>query len=374
MKILFILDLYKPHVWWVETLFENLINWLISQWHQIKILTSKFTKNLTEYEKLDTGVEIYRVGHSRYDFMLYCLRKGVSLAHWADIIHTTTYNSAIPASIIGKIAWKKVVLTVHEIFWALWTKFMGRKWRFYKQFENLIFIFPFDKYICVSNYTKNSLRVKYEINDRKLVTIYNGVDYDLWDSKSFTPKNIKKISEKYDLENAYTGLFFGRAGVSKWLYAYIQSIPDIVKKIPNFKAMLIVSESKNNNADRERKLIKDLHVSKHIIRIPGVAYNELGNYILASNCVIVPSLAEGFWFAAVETCALGKELVVSNIASLSEVVSGKINFIEPWNSSDIAEKIIKFHEGKYENIPEKKFYRKENVEKTFKVYGWLLQK
>jgi len=59
---------------------------------------------------------------------------------------------------------------------------------------------------------------------------------------------------------------------------------------------------------------------------------------------------------------------VTNVASLPEVVSGKINFIEPANEHDIAEKIIQFYEGKYESIPEKRFYRKDNVEKTLDAY------
>ncbi|MEI7557856.1 MAG: hypothetical protein WCJ45_03325 [bacterium] len=87
-------------------------------------MTSKFKPALSSYEKISDHLEIYRVGHNRYDFMFYCLRKGVQLARWADIIHTTTYNSAIPASIIGKITHKKVVLTVHEIFGKLRYRFM----------------------------------------------------------------------------------------------------------------------------------------------------------------------------------------------------------------------------------------------------------
>ena len=32
MKILFVLDLYKPHVWWVEILFENIANRMVEKW------------------------------------------------------------------------------------------------------------------------------------------------------------------------------------------------------------------------------------------------------------------------------------------------------------------------------------------------------
>lgn len=63
---------------------------------------------------------------------------------------------------------------------------------------------------------------------------------------------------------------------------------------------------------------------------------------------------------------------MTNVASLTEVVSGKINFVEPANEHDIAQKIIDFFDGKYQSIAKKKFLRKDNIEKTLVVYGNLL--
>jgi len=374
MKILFILDLYKPHIGGVEILFENVIGWLIKEWHEIKILTSKYQKELSEYEKLDNWVEIYRVGHNRYDFMIYCLWKGVKLARWANIIHTTTYNSAIPASIIWKIAHKKVVLTVHEIFGKLRYRFMWWKGFFFKYFESLIFKFHFDKYICVSNYTKNNLRIYFWLPDYKLVTIYNGIDYLQWDKNNFKESDILvAIRKEYHLEQKYVWTFFWRPGISKGLIYFVKSLPEIIKQIPKFMAVLIVSESPNNKADDVRAFIAHHHLKDHIVWLPGVKYNKLGNYILASDLVVVPSLVEGFGFSAAETCALWQQLVVTNVASLTEVVSGKINFVEPANEHDIAQKIIDFHEWKYQTIAERKFFWEDNIKKTLDVYEEILK-
>lgn len=355
-------------MWWVEILFSNLIWGLIAQGHTVKILTSRFDPSLSLYEKLDNGVEIYRVGHNRYDFMVYCLSKGVSLAHRADIIHTTTYNSAIPASIIGRIAHKKVVLTVHEIFGKLRYRFMWRKGFFFKLFESFIFKFHFDKYLCVSHYTKNNLRIYLWLSDAKLATVYLGIDYSHRNKESFNPSNISAIRKNHHIEENYVWLFFGRPGISKGLIYYVRALPEIINEIPSFKAVLIVSESPNNNADHVRAIISHHHLQDHIVWIPGVKYTELGKYILASDVVVVPSLVEWFGFCAAETCALWQQLVVSNVASLPEVVSGKINFVEPSNEKDIAQKIIDFYQGKYETIVEKKFYWKDNIEKTLEVY------
>ena len=177
MKILFILDLYTPHIWWVEILFENIISRLEKKWHKIIILTSKFSKEVGKYEKVSENIEIYRVWTNRYNFMFYSILKWIKIAKKVDLIHTTTYNSAIPAYFIWKFSSKKVIITVHEIFWKLWYKFMWWKWFFFKWFEDLIFKFSFDKYLCVSNYTKNSIRLAYWIDDNKLVTVYNWIDY-----------------------------------------------------------------------------------------------------------------------------------------------------------------------------------------------------
>ena len=372
MKILFILDLFKPHVWWVEILFDNVIKWLLEKWHKVTVLTSKFSPDLKNHEKIDDNYEIYRVWHNRYDFMLYSLWIGVKLARKADIIHTTTYNSAIPASIIGKISGKRVVLTVHEIFGKLRYTFMWRKWFFFKLFEDLIFKFPFDSFVCVSNYTKNNLRINYWLPDDKLITIYNGIDYDHWNKDSFSEKDINQIKQELGLKSSYTWLYFWRPWISKWLKYFIGSIPKIIQKIPNFKAILIVSESENNPADLEKQLITTLWIQKHIIWIPGVKYAQLGNYILASDFVVVPSLVEWFWFSAAETCALGQQLIVTNVASLPEVVSWKINFVWSSNSQDIADKAIDFYHWKYTTIPEKMFYWEDNIERVLGVYNNLV--
>ncbi len=373
MKILFILDLFKPHIWWVEILFDNVINKLVEKWNEVIILTSKYSKNVLKYEKT-WNIEIYRVGHNRYDFMLYSIFKWIKLAKKCDIIHSTTYNSAIPSSIIAKLSWKKIVLTVHEIFWKLWYKFMWGKWFFFKLFESLIFKFPFDKYICVSNYTKNNLRIYFWLDDKKLITIYNWIDYSVWDRSKVSENDLKEIIDKYELKNCFTWLFFGRSWISKWLSNYIESIPDIVKKIPNFKAFLIVSESNNNKAIKEKELIKKLKIEKNIIWINSVKHSDLKKYILASNVVIVPSLVEWFWFAACETCAIKKELIVSELASLPEVVSWKINYINPSDIKTIVKAFEKSFNNNYQNIAEKIFSWDENIDKTLDIYKEVLWK
>ncbi|MEI6119447.1 MAG: hypothetical protein WCP92_10120 [bacterium] len=62
---------------------------------------------------------IYRIGKSRISFMFRALSKGIAIFKKNKdiaLIHTSTYGGAIPASLLGKIFHKRVILTVHEIF------------------------------------------------------------------------------------------------------------------------------------------------------------------------------------------------------------------------------------------------------------------
>jgi hypothetical protein len=85
---------------------------------------------------------------------------------------------------------------VHEIFGKLWMKFKGQKGRLRMRFERAIFQFKFAKYVCVSNYTKNSLRTHFGLPDEKLRTVYNGIDYDLRRRENFQSEKIKKIRKE----------------------------------------------------------------------------------------------------------------------------------------------------------------------------------
>lgn len=373
MKILFILDLYKPHIWWVEILFENIISRLEKEWNEIIILTSKYEKNLKTYEK-NWNIEIYRVWNNRYDFMFFSIFKWIKLARKVDLIHTTTYNSAIPSSIIWIITWKKVILTVHEIFWQLWYKFMWWKWFFFKLFESFIFKFPFSKYICVSNYTKNSLRIHFWLNDDKLITIYNWIDYSFWNKENFSSNEYNKIRNDLGLEKSFVWLFYGRPWISKWLEFYIKSIPLIVEKIPDFKALLIVPHSLNNPITRIEKLISELKIENNIVLIPWISNLELPNYILLSDFIIIPSLVEWFWFAVAEVSALERNLITTEVSAIPEVASWNINFIEPWNIQNIVDSVLNFKNNKYIKINKREFNWSDNIEKTLKVYNEILWK
>jgi hypothetical protein len=104
-RILFILEYFKPHVWGSETLFDHVIQWLVTQWYEITVLTSRYDDELLAYEQIWYGketIEVVRVGQNRYDFMRYGLRKSFSLLREKQyqLIQTATFNAALVAGLV----------------------------------------------------------------------------------------------------------------------------------------------------------------------------------------------------------------------------------------------------------------------------------
>ena len=370
--ILFILDHFSPYVWGAEILFENLTKRLAQQEYTITILTTHHDSKIPKHEIFDDGRIIYRTAKNRYFFIVQSIYLAIKLAKNADIIHTTTYSSAFAAWCAGKIRHKPVVITVHEVFHNLWYRFMGWRGFFYKMFECFVFLFGFDAYICVSHYTRNSLRLLYWISDDALFTIYNGIDETLF-SRSQISKELQKTYQEYlNTKNHKTVLFYGRPGVSKWLEYLIRGIKGVAEKYPDIKYILILG---NEPADRKKqilKMIEDWWISPYIHILPPQSWEHLRTYISIVDLCVIPSLAEGFGFAAAEICSLGTPLLVTNAGALPEVVSGKYKIINAGNSNAIMEGIIEFFENGYPEMPKKSFSWEKTLTETKKLYDSLV--
>ncbi len=368
MKILFILDNYWPFKGGAETLFKNLAEGLAKEGNKVTILTRKI-KGTKDFEKLN-GVEVHRLSTiNRYLFTFLAIPKAISLAKDADIVHTTTFNSAFPAWAAARLANKPSIITIHEVWLGKWKQYTDMNWinaSVHTLLESPIYRLGFDRHICVSNSTKKQLLSSCKwISEKKTEVIYNGLDYAHFNPKKHSGKTIRK---KLGLEKNFVCLTYGRAAPSKGLEYAAKSIQFL--KIPKLKYVFIVAKDYSNN---HRQLLRIISKNKDkTMLLEPVPYQELPDYIAASDCVVVPSLSEGFGYTAAEASAMGKPIVASNTTSLPEIVSGRFVLVEPKNPNAIAEGIEKIHNKKYSKTTVKKFTIEENVKRHIKLYEELL--
>lgn len=378
--ILFILEYFAPHIGWVETLFIKLIEWVLAEGHTVSIVTCRYDQTLAEKEHYAENCTIYRVWHNRFDFMWHGLRKANQLCHaqHIDLIHATTFMAAIPAGILRRMTGLPTVLHVHEIYGKLWYRFLGWIGFLSRCLEDIIFRWlKFDRYLCVSNYTKNNLRIAYGIKDKKLLTVYNAIDYD------FRKPNMDdgELRKEHHLEDKKIVLFFGRPGVAKWLEDVIQAIPAVVEHNKSIHFVLIVPQDTKKKVWMIRSTIDESEYDHildryrdNITQLPGANREKLKQWIQTADLVVLPSHAEWFGFAIAEVCAMDKPLITTNVASIPEVVSGRIMFVEPGSPKQIAHMTEAFFHGNaaIHEISAKVFTWDDCIQKVLWIYTELL--
>ncbi|MCX6823259.1 MAG: glycosyltransferase family 4 protein [candidate division SR1 bacterium] len=378
--ILFVLDYYTPHRGGSETVFQNVISRLLAKGYQISILTSRFDSSLAREEHHDQ-LSIYRTAKSRLGFVFAAFFRGRKiLKKNKDIhfIHTSTYGGAIPASLLGLIFHKKVILTVHEIFGKLryvYKGFVGGL--LYKFFERSIFYMPYSTYHCVSQNTMNDIHRVYKIPLSKIHMIYNGVDTEFRNPKHVSESDIVSRKSAHGRDNRYVVLYFGHAGKSKGLDYLVAAVPEILKQNSNILCVFNIIDSKRTKfleskilqtTDEDHKIkIRD---NSKIQLYKGFDQSQLRTVVAAANLIVAPSLSEGFGSVHTEVVALGKPLLTTTAGPIPEVVRGNVKLIQPANVDQIISSVLDFsHNRITENIPEKEFSRDATVDEIEKLYN-----
>lgn len=353
LKILFVTEFYPPHIGGVETFFFELRKALIKRGHHVDVVTSS-QKGAKKFEDDGHG-EIYRVpvpaGLERYAFSFFGIPQTVKHAQYADIIHTTTYNAALPARIAAKIWGKSSLISVHEVLGEDWIKVTNGnalKAAIFRFIESAILKLNFDRYVAVSKFTQNNLPEKLK---KKSAVVYHGID------SIFKPGK-KNASKRFEF------LYYGRAAYNKGLWFMLKALPDF--KVDDVDFKLMVSGSQEEIA-KIRDFLKENNL-KNVRLTKPVTREELPGVIRSASAVIIPSLAEGFGFTTAESCACGVPVVASDAGAIPEVVSGKHIIFKSCDEEELLKALEKAVKGKWEYKKEKNFSWNKAAEEFEKIY------
>ena len=120
MKILYVVEHYHPYIGGVEKLFKTLCEEVAAQGDEVTVVTTLHNKRLQQKETLN-GVSIRRIPvKNRYLFTFFGWIWILKYAKGKDLIHTTSYNAALPAFFTGLFMRKKVIVTFHEVWQEQW--------------------------------------------------------------------------------------------------------------------------------------------------------------------------------------------------------------------------------------------------------------
>jgi len=370
MKICLVAELYPPFLGGAELALSKIAEALVAKGFGVTVITSRFDRNLPRREQ-HGNLKIVRTPVfpflKRFWFILFSLPLVWFHARSCDIIQGSTFAGAVPASLVGLLRGKKRVLLVLEVIGKQWFRFEPSRLRstFYWLAERIIVRLPFHRYIAVSNHTKRTL-LSDGVREDKIELVYLG------DSR-IGQEAFNRNLARADLglgPSDYVYLATGRTGVTKGLEYFVDAIPEIAERVPAARFVLILSKYDSRIWRRIVRQLSQLSSSLHKLIAP-VPRETLGRYFSAADCIVIPSLSEGFGFSALEACNANKVVVATDAGSLPEVVFGRHVFVKPGSVQAIAEGCVKANRGEVSFLPPKEFSWERTVDQLVRVYESL---
>jgi glycosyltransferase involved in cell wall biosynthesis len=362
MKILFVLEHYYPYIGGAENLFQALAESLTGHGHQVMVATTRFDKSLPEQEIIN-GVDVRRINvGNRFQFTFFATGEVYKLALENDLVHTTSYNAALPAFRAAKSAKKKCIITFHEVWGELWLKLPYLSWiqkRLYARFEKIILNLLFDRFVAVSRFTADSLEHAGIPGDR-ISMIYNGIDYS-----KYPVKRENHEGEKFVIT------YFGRLGASKGLDLLLKSIRVIEDDSILFR--LILPKKPSGIFKKVMKQIREYGIKDKIEMLHELSKEYLLASLIHSDCVVIPSYSEGFCFTAVESIAMHLPVISSGQGALKEVISGKYVEMESQTVRALIVAIKKAKNNEWNEKPLHRFELDESVLQYIQLYESMLK-
>lgn len=351
MNLLAVLESYAPNIGGVERLFAALCEGFAARGHAVTVVTTR-CPGAPARERVH-GVNVVRLPvANRYLFSFVSIPVLLRRASRHDLVLTTSYNAALPAWIAARCRRKKIIVTFHEVWGALWFKlpFLNRiQQTGYFAFERLLLRLPFDRFVAVSHATAERLR-RHGVPPARITVIYNGVDYGVFDGYRHAPRG------------PFTCCYFGRPGVSKGLDVLLDAAARFSRQHPETRFKLVMSASPKSLYKKITRRIARHRLAPHIILRHSLPQDELFRELAASHCVVIPSYSEGFCFAAVEAAALDVPVVSSGRGALPEVVSGRHLTLDALTPDALCAALEKAMAGQWTSTPVKRFDIKDTVQ------------
>ena len=170
--------------------------------------------------------------------------------------------------------------------------------------------------------------------------------------------------ERYDDNNV---LFLGRLGHRKGTYDLLESIPEVLKEVPNAKFFL------GGDGDIElcRKICIEKKINENVNFLGWVSGSDIEKYFKLCSVYILPSYNEGMPMSVLEAMSWECGVITTPVGGIPQVIDNKINgiLVSPGNTGDIAKEITNLltDRDKKEQLAKN---AKDTIVKKFSMDKW----
>lgn len=285
-------------------------------------------KNLLKIENLKLKIVIADIPHyslaEQIKFPKIIARENLDLMHFLNFNYPIRYKG-------------KFIVTIHDLTLLIYpetakeTNFLKQaayKYTMKRACQNAA------KIIAVSENTKKDIVEKFQISKDKIQTIYEAAD-DKIVRISNCKLQISNLRSRYKKSGPVI-LTVGQFRPHKNLPRLVEAFKLVRRHLP---VKLVILGKPDPKHKFLYSAIDKSNLSKDIIMPGYVSDNDLAAWYQAATVFVIPSLYEGFGLPGLEAMRAGLPVVSSNRSALPEIYGQAAIYFDPFNPSDIADKI-----------------------------------
>ncbi len=287
-----------------------------------------------------------------------------------DLTHF--FNYIVPPHVHGK-----TVVTVHDMVYKAFPETVRGRTRQMLDWGLIPSMKRADRIVTDSHFSESEI-IKYypEFRD-KIRVVYCGVDAEKFHPVTDSGK-IQAVCEKYHVPENYF-LYLGTLEPRKNLERLIDAYSEFMKEYQH-PASLVLAGGKGWMYEGIFQKVQSMKLQKHIIFTQYIDEADLCSLMSGAMAFTFPSLYEGFGMPPLEAMSCGTPVLVSDTASLPEVVRNCAMIVKADSVKSIQEGMHLLHDDsdlrnrlKKEGLERVKLFSWErSADELYKVYREIL--
>ena len=245
-----------------------------------------------------------------------------------DVIHD---NQSLAYELLFFQKKKPLVTTIHhpislDLSYQLqstndiFLKLLMRRWHSFLVMQKFV-AKRLKKIVVPSNSSMEDIKKEFHVDKNKMERVMNGIDLNVF----YPDSKIQKIPFRLvTVASADVPL--------KGLDYLLNALSDLAEVYSDISLSIIGEQKKGGHTER---LIKKLNLEKRVNFFSNLTQEDLRKTYCEAELAIIPSLYEGFGFAAIEAMACGVPLISSSGGALPEVIKDTGIIISPKNVKEI---------------------------------------
>ncbi len=203
-----------------------------------------------------------------------------------------------------------------------------------------------DRVVTVSAYTKQDAIKYLGIAAQDITVIPNAVDKAF---RPLPPDQIQSIRRRYQLSIETFCLFnIGSSNPRKNILTILAVVAELKKQevpIHFFKAGVDFNSA-------QKQFIHSHDLTSHVSYVGQVDQTTLIELYNAADCLLAPSVYEGFGFTILEAMASGTPVITANVTAMPEVAGDAAILVDPLNVEEITQAVrsLYTHPGERQSL------------------------